>query len=674
MNRFRTRVTDLFRRTLVLRPKERIVDWARKWIHLSSSESGDFPGQYDPDLNPLPVILFDLYESGEYDEVIIKKSSQSGFTLACFILICWFVTFVRRNFLYVIDSEEEVEKISSERLQPLLQDCGPARKRIRSGTSPFTRVLLRFQGLTGYLSGGKSLGKVSNKSVGLAIVDEISALEKTLSAAAVRKNLGEIRSRLKKQSTGFFISLSKPSTWEGIINQEYETGTKHRCFVPCPHCSTDAGGQLGGYQVIEWEQIKFGHCKDLTGHWDYQRIEAETFFECVHCKRAVVESEHKAWMVTHRQYRRTNFGEDPQCLPEPRRASIEVTDLTSTFPKLSWGRLAVKYVKSLNDPEALKEFFRDHLARPDKPDAVQTEESIIYKMSGGYRRGECPILPRKIVMGVDRQKDRWKWVKAAFNYEGDCWVIDWGTIINPAAITEEANKPVEIKRWPDHLSPEQRNNPVVFKGLVDERYSQADVRDFIISTLQSVGPDGTPDYRFHGCYGLARHTARSLRDIVSPSAHAKPNAMHKMYPLWSYAISTDNFNNEIHTQRFGKFKMVLAARNAGGELPPGVRRIWFPFDLTEEFVREITRERFELNPKSRRWEWADVQNNDWGDGLRMCFAVWYLLAPLEEAPPPVSAASLRNPGEVEQSKVDNEKYLTQAACAATPDAEQTRQA
>jgi len=651
---FRSRVAAIFKRTCASRPKEKILSWAKKWIKLSSSESGDFPGGYDPELNPLPTLLFDLYESGEYDEVIVKKSSQSGWTLVIFIFFCWFATFVRRNFMYVIDSEEEVEKISTERLQPLLCDCAPVRQRIRAGPSPFTKVMLRFNGIVGYLSGGKSLGKVSNKSVGVAVVDEVSALEKALSAAAVKANLKEIRARLKKQATGFFINLSKAGSWEGVINQEYLSGTMHRCFVPCPHCTAASNGVLDGFQVIEWEQIKFGHCKDLVGGWDYKRIEEETYFECVHCRKAILERDHKPWMIKHRQWRQTNFGEDPEHKPEPRRASVENTDLYSTFPNLTWGRLVVKYVKSLGDPEELKNFFRDHLARPDRPEAVQTEESIIYKMTGGYSRGECPFLPRKVVMGVDKQLHTWKWVKVAFNFEGDAWVIDWGEFINPAALKEEADKPVIIKHWPDHIPPAERINPVVFKGLVDERAMQKEVRDFLITTLLSVSPDGTPDYRFYGCYGLARHTARSLKDIVSPGPQAKPNAMHNLYPLWSYAISVDNFNNEIHTQRFGKFKQVLAAKNEGKPAPPGVRRIWFPYNLTPEFVKEITRERFEFDPKTRRWGWADMQGvrNDWGDALRMCFAAWYLLAPLEQAPPPVSAEAVKDLEDTAPAPID----------------------
>jgi len=325
--------------------------------------------------------------------------------------------------------------------------------------------------------------------------------------------------------------------------------------------------------------------------------------ECVHCKAAIMESASKPWMIKHRQWRQTNFGEDPEHRPKMRRCSIEITDLYSTFPKITWGKLAAKYSSyfgskgEIKDSEGVKEFFRDHLARPDRASSIRTDESIIYKMTGGYTRGECPIMPRRVVMGVDKQGDHWVWVKVAFNWEGDCWVIDWGRIINPAALIEEADRPVIVKRWPEHIAEADRINPIVSRGLVDNRYDQKVVRDFIVSSFLGYAPDGTPDYRFHACYGLARHTARNLKDIVSPGPRSKPNAFHNGFPIWNYALSVDNFDTEIHQNRFGRFKHVLKARNENKEPPPDIRRIHFPFDIDDAFVRAITRERFEENER-----------------------------------------------------------------------------
>lgn len=641
MSRFFHRTAILWKAALQARPNESIEDWARRYIKLSQAESGDFPGDYDPDLNPLPIFLWEVYRSGLYDEIIIKKSSQSGFTLAVFILICWFVVFVKRNFIYAIDSEEEVEKIVPERLSPLLRTCEPASRLIRFGLRAFTTTLLRFKGFVGYCTGAKSLGKVSNKSAGLVVLDEVTALEKTLSAGVVKKIVGEMRARLKKQTNGFFIELSKVGEWEGMINQDYLDGSQHKCFVPCPHCTATNSGLLSGYQVIEWEQIKFGHCKDLLGGWDIDRVERETYFECIHCKKAVLESQNKPWMIKHRQFRQTNFGEDPDHKPMSRRCSVEITDLYSTFPKLTWGKLAAKFCGyfdargQVKNIDGLKEFFRDHLARADKAKEIRTEESNILKMTGGYTRGQCPIVPRRILMGVDRQGDHWKWVKAGFNWEGDCWIIDWGTTLNPAPLIEEADKPVIIKRWPAHIPEAERINPVVYRGLVDNRFDQLNVRDFVVSTFLGQAADGTPDYRFHCCYGLAKHTAKNLKDIVSPGPLSKPNAYHKHYPIWNYAISVNNFNTEIHQNRFGRFKQILDARNEGKDPPPGIRRITFPFDLEDDFVREITRETFERDEKTGRWDWKDVRDNDWGDAMRYCFAGWYLISQVEEAPMPV---------------------------------------
>lgn len=228
MSSYDQRAAELMKRCYVPRFTGRLVDWARQWIRIRPEESADYAGPYKPELNPLPTVIYELYQSGEYDEVIVKKSSQSGFTLAVFIFICWWAKFINRNFLYAIDSEDEVEKIGTERLKPLIEDCEPLKARIRLGADALTKVMLRFQGLVGYLIGGRSLGKASNKSVGLAIVDEISAIEDRMSHEDVMRWLAEIRARMKKQSHRFFINFSKPGEWEGVINQEYLSGTQHK--------------------------------------------------------------------------------------------------------------------------------------------------------------------------------------------------------------------------------------------------------------------------------------------------------------------------------------------------------------------------------------------------------------------------------------------------------------
>lgn len=634
------RVVRLFKGVFTPRPKEHIVDWAKREIALSPDESPDSPGGYDPDLNPLPTIIWDIYESGEYDECIVKKSTQSGITLAVLIFICWWVVHVCRNFLYAIDAQDEVKKISELRLQPLLRSCGAAR-RIKPEADAFTNVLLKFRGLVGYLIGARSTGKMANKSVGLAAFDEVDAVQKSGGDISA---IHQIRDRMKKQMGSFFIVFSKAEQWEWVTNQEYLSGSRHKCFVPCPHCTFLNSDIPAGFQTFEWEQVKFAQCKDLLGRYDKTRVLAETFYECIHCKEPIRDTD-KPWMLKHRRWEATNKGEDPEHLPEPRKASVEITDLYSTFPKLTFGHLALKFVNALGNQEALDAFFSGHLARPKRAQARVTEETSIYKMTANYYRGQAPVLPRKIVIGSDKQKDVYKWVKAGFTWEGDCYVIDWGQTLNGSALTTEADVPVKITTWPEHYTEPEKIDPVTFKGFVDERYRQKDVRDFVVSTITGYLPNGMPDYRFYSCYGLAQHTARNLRDIVSPAANAPPNAFHNGRPMWAYAISVNNFNDEIHNKRFGQWSEIEAAMRRGQAAPPHVRRIFFPLDIQSgergdeaRFVHEITREQFFFNDKKQRWEWKDVTENDWGDALRMCFALWYLLAPLEQAPLPLSAA------------------------------------
>ena len=52
-SRFRSKVAGLFGRICTSRPKEKILEWAKRWIRLSSGESADFAGAYDDEIKML---------------------------------------------------------------------------------------------------------------------------------------------------------------------------------------------------------------------------------------------------------------------------------------------------------------------------------------------------------------------------------------------------------------------------------------------------------------------------------------------------------------------------------------------------------------------------------------------------------------------------------------------
>lgn len=631
------RVAGLFGFVFRARPPGTIEDWAsgktdldkngrpRPNIVLSSKESGDFAGGYDPELNPLPTILFEVFRSGKYRKAVFKKSSQSGVTLAVLILICWFVSFVTRNFLYVIDSLDEMRRVSQERLQPMLKTCRAAASQIPASEDDLKTLTLSLRGCVGYLGGAQSLGFLSNKSVGLAVFDEVDAYPPPPKDQEKATELGAERG--KKQANFFQVLLSKPIDWDGPINQEYLVGTRSKAFVPCPHCGT--------FQELEWERMKFGHCRDESGEWDFEALVRETFYLCISedCQKSEaggrILEHHKPEMIRRREWRRTNFGKD-EWKPQPDVFSCEITDLYSTFPTATWGILAKEWVESENNPSKRDKFNRGRLARAKQKKKIQARESDVWNMVGEYRRGEIPVEPDVVVMFADVQGVVRKWVKAGFLLRSDsCFVIDYGECLSFDDLLREADVPVRVKEWRPDTPEDERVDPVVYKGLIDEGYEQKTVRTWAVSTILPTRlPNGAPDFRFYTSWGQGGMHARHLKDLVVPRLDDPPNATHNGFPIYAYRFSDDNFKDELYNRRIGGHRDQLAMEAEGEEPTETVPPLFFPADIEPGFASELCQERFEFNPKTKRWEWIRPNNpNDYGDGVKGCLVQWYILKP-----------------------------------------------
>ncbi len=621
------RVGRLFGRIYAERPKGTIEDWARVNIWLTSEESADFPGNYDPDLNPLPTVLFWAYRCGKYKKAVFKKSSQSGVTLAVLILICWYVVHEVRNFLYVLDSIDEMRDVSKNRLKPLLVRCKGAEGRVPEDEDKMSNLTLKLLGCIGYLRGANSLGGLSNKSTGLNLYDELDAHPTVKgtneSAADLAKERGKAHSRF------FEVLLSKPIEWEGPINQAFLKGTQHLCFLPCPHCGT--------MQSLEWEQVKYSHCK-VKGKWDFELLKSETYYECKakasdRCREVGgrIDEVHKPDMIRARDWRQTNFGEGDQELNEE-VFSCEITDLYSMRKGSLWSDLAREWIEAQGDTSKMQNFLRGRLARPRKNKRIEIVTHDIFRMTKSYERGHCPVEPDCIIIASDVQQvpPEKKWVKAAFRLDDDsCHVLDWDRTLAFSDLNQEFDREVIVDRW-DRFTPVlDRVNPRARVGFIDERHERDQVRNFVISSLLGDDENGMPVYRFYPVRGWGGMHTRRLTSIVTPLMGSKPNGDHQGWPLWIYDLDDDAFKNQLYNERINGFRKVLAAIAEGKPPPAGWPPLYFPKDLDPTFVSELCQEKFKKDPKTGKWEWEDPKgDNDWGDALKYCLAGWYLMRPI----------------------------------------------
>jgi phage terminase large subunit GpA-like protein len=575
--------------------REKIWEWAEREIFLEPRESQEHYGPYDSSLTPYTRLVMQFATDPDWREFILAKSSQSGFTLAILIIVAYFVPHRPRNIIYAIDSGSEAWKISKTRLQPLLRNCRETAAQIEA-EDDVTNMTFFLRGLTIYLMGAYSAGALANKSAGLVIADELDKHPEQPQGEA--NSIDLLRQRLKKVEDGKLIAFSTPKSEYHITWQEYLTGSRHKCFLPCPHC--------GGFQELVLEQLRYQQCRDLAGDFDLGQVLTDTFYECEHC-HASIKEEHKPAMLERLEWRATNFGQDEH-KPIPRKMSANVSDLYSTFSTSTWGQIAIEYIQAQKSPAALQNFNNGRLGLPSIEKRSEIKRSDLLQLCGSYEHGHCPVQPFVITLAADVQADVKKWVKVAWLNNGAAYVVDYGMCLSYDELLIAADDPVIVDDW-QAAPEEERINPVVFIGLVDEGHDHKGVRDFC------QGTEG----RFFPCKGRG---GIQVRDIVEEKTHF----IHNGQPLTVYHFSDDDFKADLYLGRIGKARERMKAEREGTLYP--IPPLYFPKNPDAEFLNELCAERRELVMKKGRpvMMWIDpTEANDYGDALKMNLVAWYRL-------------------------------------------------
>jgi hypothetical protein len=656
----------LMMRAFTLDLPERVEAWVKKNVKLTKEESKQFPGYYDPDRSPTVSILFDFIESDDYDEFINPKSSQQGMTLGVLAALMHKMKFNPQDVIYAINNREEIKRIGETRLKPMIRNCEAIASRLPQSKGQIDEdklqnMTLYLNGMTVYLIGSQSPGAAANKSAAWAIVDETDETPEEMKGGE-STIVDLLRDRLKRQEGSKLIVFSKPRNEEDVIWPEFLSGSRHRCFVPCPHCSGELppdaihGPRLRaqlqmplprGYQTLVRAGLRYEHCKTAEGRWDYDLILRDTWYECNQCGGRI-EEHHKEWMLQHRLYIPTNtpdgalqddgktikadISEDGHVQPIPRKLSYQAGDFYALhyMPRSTLGHLALEIV-SANNSSKRKKFRRSREGLPVGPENRDNARTIadIRALQGQFARGHCSRVPLAIIMGVDVQHYGRKWVKCAFFEDDSMELLDYGIVFKGyTGLLDEARKPVIVDDWGD--TPEdERINPVVDFALIDEGDGQRTK-----SVLEFCTTKGA--YRlFYPAKGRGGSQTASMKDLVQKQAQNRYNRM----ALPRYIFNADAFAEELYDERIGQAAEIAAALRKGLTPPAGQFRIYRNPDndlcaeltthrrWTEDDEKERQRNKKKLTRRGRVLkigDWfRDGGPDDWGDAVTECLAGWY---------------------------------------------------
>lgn len=611
----RALVLSCFLQVFKPRSLEPLAAWMARNIFISSTENPGKVGRYDPDYHPLVAQLLDQFTgSPEWHECIVRKSGQSSLSMHSLGLITRRVAEQPTNVIYVIDSDKEVKKIS-DRLTSFLKHCPETSGMMDEAADDLTLLTYNLPAMKIWLTGAGSAGSLANKTAGLGIADEVDK-HKAHSGEATTLDL--LRVRGKEQPDFKFLAFSTPTTTSGQITKEHATGSQHVAFVPCPHC--------GEMQELVWERVKFGHCKDLTGEWDKQRVLEETHYECVACQ-GEIRDHHKRAMVASGEWRPTNFrtvtdpdGTDRQ-VPNwtPGKLSAHYSDLYSQNPNVSFGRLALKFISALQDPMKMRDFLQNYLGKPDQETVGEVTEDKLLALRGPYRRQRpedpgaietdgrrydtgTPIPERPLFCALisDTQDENSKWTIQAFTRRGDQYVIDWGECLELLDLDTIAERGV---RWQEGGASGEM--PISTTMIDDGGHRTFEVRQHCHD-------------RFPACYPSRGSAGAGGAAVAVRDYRVRKDDPHS--PTMPVVVYDDNtFKRELYIRRIAKFDRQKAEAYEQA-------RLWLPINLETEFTQELMREKLERQ-KDGTFRWNKPRGNDWGDTLKMGIILFAYISP-----------------------------------------------
>lgn len=569
--------------------------WARKNIVLGSKESIDNPGKYDPQVAIYAPRLFDEFAKLEWRTLAIMKSSQSGITLHALILIARTIADAATNILYVLDTRIKAGELSKNRLQPLLKSCKALSEEIQENEDEMNNYSYSFPTCTLGLRGAGTAGQVASDPIGLAIGDEVDKW----TDQKVESHIWDLLvNRIKRSEMGKALGFSSPTVETGKINKLFQSGSRHLYFISCPHCQAE--------QDLTWEGVRYSHNRDLIGKFDLRAVLENTFYECRKCKGRIDE-EHKPAALDSGKWKPTNYKKEtsggkfvdvPQWMPG--EMSAHISDLYSLHPESTWGKLAVEWIRAQGDPIKLHDFTNGRLGKPVRQTVSSINERHILRLAGTYKKGTLPIIPAVAAMAVDNQGNHQKYVRGAFDDNGDLYIVDWGKTLALEEADDLAAKPI----------PRPDGESLVQRVIIDEGGkggTSYDVRKFCLRRFPMFFPA-------KGRGGI------QVKNTVAWSNSGIDRGGLDQIPVCHF--DDDAFKRILYIDRIQKFDAVKSKAL-------GLPRIWLPQNLDEEIIRELCGEQLIKKLDSRGnpvFEWESRPPNDYGDCVKMLFVLGNIVA------------------------------------------------
>jgi phage terminase large subunit GpA-like protein len=610
-------ITEVIAAVVQPRPTQRVWEWIDQHVEIPVIAGAVNPGPLRTSRFPIYRDLYDLYWQPHVRTFTLCKSARVGGTLFAICCVLHKIDVWPQAILWVDPTRKTARDFSRSELIPFVQACKPTAKQALQGESTWTTLMMHFKGCILRLAGSGSAAELGGFQAEMVVLNERDKLKDKFQKESASADLAKARSKQFHQ-TRKIIENSTPTLDTADTWIEFQIGSQHYCYVPCPHCQAkqrltffsedkDVPFDAEGRPLAEGEKrpektgrVKFeqfkiwgervstsGETEKVSRGYALEKVEVGSTYECASCRKDIEHTELN-WMLEHAEWRSHNRDAPADHI------SAHVSALYSPFE--TWGQLGKKFIAARGSVRKMHDFYNADLGLPFIRYATSIKESdidrVVKRSPRPYILRELPFQPELLSMCVDVQSFGFWWSIRAWGVlwehaDRPIWsaLIDYGPAVSWEQIEELAaikpDRDGHINRYRFKDAEGTLHEYQVMAGLVDsgfEAQQNKNVYEFCLKNAHVFSPSKG---------GSQGH----LRGKIMTSS---PVMDAQLELVWYF---DDWYKQQLYYHNIKEEKALW----------------WLPVNLDRDYKAQLTAEYTAEKNGKLVWEVAGEQGNHLGD-------------------------------------------------------------
>lgn len=511
-----------------------VSEHADRYRKLSDRESAE-PGDWDTGRTPYLRGPQDDLGDPDCDVMVLQKPAQVGGSESARNGLFFWARNDPGPCMIVFPDQDACEANLEERIKPMVRNSLQDVQTEKARDLSVKRIRLTSMDI--YAAWATSPSRLASRPCRYIIFDEVNKFPEWSAKDADPIALGIARTRTYQHRAKIVI-VSTPTYSDGAVSRAFRSCEDQReAQLPCPDCGVLFAPKFG---CVKWPAELDRDDPETPSRIETERL---AWLECPECEHQITEGERLSilhdvhWTsITEIRSRSRNRGY---------RFGVLVTPWTSIH------RLAAKFLRVREDPQALMEFitqdlgeeFEDQVRKLD--DAV-LEEKRLAATEGGFKRGVVPAWAGAVVAAVDSQKSGFWWLARAFGRMSRSRLLDYGF----ARTFEELEILLLERQWPVELLDGDVHEVNLRTALlaIDARGGTS-ATESDGSRTDEVYRWSRRDPRIRPFMGYGGH-GKPSRPIVETNTNYTPPAARGSrsisYKVMKWTIDTNHFKDVLH--------------------------------------------------------------------------------------------------------------------------------